>query len=102
MKAKLVLSYRWFDMIASGEKKEEYREIKPTFVKAFSKPITQVEFYRGYQKNRQQMTVEVLEITKGTARPEWSDSKLFDPNQEVFILKLGKILETNFNQEEQC
>lgn len=25
----LVLKKRWFDMILSGEKKEEYREIKP-------------------------------------------------------------------------
>lgn len=25
----LVLKHKWYDMIASGEKKEEYREIKP-------------------------------------------------------------------------
>lgn len=29
----LVLKRKWFDMIASGEKTEEYREIKPYWVK---------------------------------------------------------------------
>lgn len=29
MKLKLTLKRKWFDMIKSGEKKEEYREIKP-------------------------------------------------------------------------
>ena len=29
----LVLKKKWFDMIASGEKTEEYREIKPYWVK---------------------------------------------------------------------
>lgn len=28
----LVLTAKWYDMIASGEKKEEYREIKPYWV----------------------------------------------------------------------
>lgn len=29
----LVLTYHWYDMIESGEKKEEYREIKPYWEK---------------------------------------------------------------------
>lgn len=32
---KLTLKKKWFDMIASGEKKEEYREIKPYWIKRF-------------------------------------------------------------------
>lgn len=31
----LVLKRKWYDMIASGEKTEEYREIKPYWVKRF-------------------------------------------------------------------
>ena len=31
----LVLKKKWYDMIASGEKTEEYREIKPYWVKRF-------------------------------------------------------------------
>ena len=29
----LVLKHKWYDMIASGEKKEEYREVKPYWEK---------------------------------------------------------------------
>lgn len=36
----LTLKKKWFDMIASGEKKEEYREIKPYWE-------TQFRLYRG-------------------------------------------------------
>lgn len=31
----LSLTYKWYDMIASGEKKEEYREIKDYWIKRF-------------------------------------------------------------------
>ena len=31
----LSLTYKWYDMIASGEKKEEYREIKDYWTKRF-------------------------------------------------------------------
>lgn len=31
----LTLKKKWFDMIASGEKKEEYREIKPYWIARF-------------------------------------------------------------------
>lgn len=31
----LSLAYKWYDMIASGEKKEEYREIKDYWTKRF-------------------------------------------------------------------
>lgn len=34
----LTLKKKWFDMIASGEKKEEYREIKPFWITRFCKP----------------------------------------------------------------
>ena len=32
----LPIKKKWFDMILSGEKKEEYREIKPYYEKRFS------------------------------------------------------------------
>lgn len=31
----LPIKKKWFDMIASGEKKEEYREIKPYWTSRF-------------------------------------------------------------------
>lgn len=33
----LPIKKKWFDMILSGEKKEEYRDIKPYWTKRFSK-----------------------------------------------------------------
>ena len=94
----LVLSFRWFDMIASGIKREEYREIKPRWDKQiWEKKPNEVIFFRGCQKAdiRKEMKVEILDISKGFPKPKWSDTKLFTPGQEVYILKLGRILSAN-------
>lgn len=51
----LVLKGKWYDMIASGEKREEYREIKPYWIKRIikcvrwcSKGLVQAECKLGY------------------------------------------------------
>ena len=45
----LVLAHRWYDKIASGEKRYEYREIKPYWTKRlFAKQYAYVRFRRGY------------------------------------------------------
>lgn len=76
---KLVVKKKWFDMIVSGKKTEEYREIKPYWIdklvnqdadsgfigyaneekkqpKIFGEieyiPFTHVLFFHGYSKNR--------------------------------------------------
>jgi hypothetical protein len=87
-------------MIASGEKKEEYREIKPHWKvrltdqkKEWARPQSQwkfkefdfVEFKNGYGKDAPTITVECKGITIGGAKPEWSDNWQGD----VFIIKLG-------------
>ena len=38
----LPIKKKWFDMILSGEKKEEYREIKPYYTSRFSKVFSMV------------------------------------------------------------
>lgn len=49
----LVLKYRWFDMIASGEKIEDYREIKPYYEGLKNlKWGDVIIFHRGYTKVR--------------------------------------------------
>lgn len=35
----LAVSKKWFDLIASGEKREEYREIKPYWLKALVRQV---------------------------------------------------------------
>ena len=105
---KLVLKKKWYDMIASGEKKEEYREIKqfwglrltdlPGGLYLFSyrngleevpfKHYDRVTFYLGYTKNRPSMTfvVDGIEIRKG--KEKWGA----EPGKEYFVIKLGERL----------
>lgn len=111
----LTLNKKWFDMIAAGVKKEEYRSIKTYWIKrlvdtmfvneiAFwewmkTKPKTMtlqtmvnefdtITFRNGYSANAPTMVVECLGITIGKAKPKWSDNW---PGN-VFIIKLGKII----------
>ncbi len=110
----LTLKKKWFDMIKSGEKLEEYRETKPfwatrlmllngtkrgirvweyesieTDKPAYSfRKFDTVTFRNGYGKNAPTVTVECLGISIGTAKPEWSDNW----QGQVFVIRLGKII----------
>mgnify|MGYP000877451846 CR=1 FL=1 len=99
----LTLRKKWFDMIASGEKKEEYRECKDYWVKRLLhfkydgtpyclphmvKWYDEIEFKNGYNKNARIMRVEFNGLTIGPAKPEWSDNWQGD----VFRIKLGEII----------
>jgi hypothetical protein len=116
----LTLKKKWFDMIALGEKKEEYREVKPYWLvrlcnvlewrmQSYMQPdfsheevdytfekYTHIVFTNGYAKNAPKIKVKCLGIEIGTAKPEWSDNWQGD----VFIIKLGKIITNNTNNEE--
>lgn len=94
---KLVLKKKWYDMIASGEKKEEYRELKAYWIDRLSEslepcwfghPYDSVTFYLGYAKNRPSMTfvVDGIEIRNG--REEWGA----EPGKKYFVIKLGERL----------
>lgn len=86
----LTLKKQWFDMIASGEKPEEYREIKPYWQSRLEgKEYDAVQFRNGYQKNAPTIRVELKIITIGLGNPSWGAPEA----EKVYILKLGKILE---------
>jgi hypothetical protein len=101
----LTLKKKWFDMIASGEKKEEYREVKDYWVKRLlnhfefiefpkgweyvSREFDLVVFKNGYSTNAPTMTVECKGIVIGKAVSEWSDNW----QGNVFKIKLGEIKE---------
>jgi hypothetical protein len=104
MTLKLTLNKKWFDMIASGEKKEEYREIKPYWIvrltnqkEKWVRPLSfwkfanvdTIVFKNGYSKDAPTILVECKGISIGNAKPEWSD------NWEggVFVIQLGEIIE---------
>lgn len=103
----LTLKKKWFDMIASGEKKEEYREIKPYWESRFIDPLLAydaslsefiygkglidfdaVTFRNGYAKDAPTIILECKGIMIGLAKPEWSDNW----QGNVFIIKLGEII----------
>lgn len=84
----LTLKKNWFDMIASGEKTEEYREPKPYWQKRLeNKDFDVIRFRNGYAKDAPTMVVDFLGMEYGLGRPEWGGGK--DP---VYILKLGNVL----------
>lgn len=97
----LPIKKKWFDMILSGEKKEEYREVKPYytsrikkefsccpyFVNPFGEDYQNVEFRNGYGKNVPAfITLCKLEIRKG--RPEWGA----EPGVEYYVFSIDKIV----------
>jgi hypothetical protein len=93
----LTLKKKWFDMIASGEKKEEYREIKPYWASRFNptgnlldpcRDFNIVELKNGYSKNAPTIRLYCKEITIDEGREEWGA----EPNKEYYVIKLGKIL----------
>lgn len=106
----LTLRRKWYDMILSGVKKEEYREIKPYWCKRLiydnmwqtieGNPVIYksallhtfkhfdiIRFTNGYSKNAPTFDIECKGISIGVGNPEWGA-----PTEQVFILSLGKII----------
>lgn len=83
----LVLKHKWYNMVESGEKKEEYREIKPYWdTRLRGKIYGFVKFHKSYTKTT--MTFKVKSIKTGIGKPEWgADEKL------RYIITLGNRVE---------
>lgn len=108
----LTLKGRWYDDIESGYKPEEYREIKPFWIKRLCdthpgamggdfmdkhnviaytfKPFTHVKFARGghFHPSIPQMLVELKGIEVGLGLPKYGA----ELDVEYFVLKLGNVL----------
>jgi hypothetical protein len=109
----LTLHKKWFDLILSDEKTEEYREIKPYWVRRlignyqqyndgsvfyrgdYMMPfgVSRIRFRNGYAKDAREMIVEWLGISVGAPNPNWCDHA--DIGRILFCLKLGRIISTN-------
>ena len=107
----LVLENKWFEKIISGEKTEEYREIKPYWAsrlvnqKAESgevlfdefggycrvlgepeyKPFTHVLFYAGYAKDRQVLEKKIESISIGKPKKGMCPDKWL--NKDMFVIR---------------
>ena len=94
----LSLKKQWFDMIKSGEKKEEYRELNyywgarlldlspdgKTFLKVF-KHFDHLVFTLGYPKaddTERRLVFKNPRISIGTGRPEWGA----EPGKQYFVI----------------
>jgi hypothetical protein len=108
----LTLKKEWFSLIESGQKKEEYREIKSYWMNRFIekdslhneskesllqiiesntdsiilKKFDYVEFKNGYNKNCPQIKLECNGINISTGKTEWGALE----NQYYFVITLGK------------
>lgn len=97
----LPIKKKWFDMILSGEKKEEYREVKPYYISRFSNVFSmypysripygsdcqKVMFRNGYSKDSPAFIADCkLDIKHG--KQEWGA----EPNVEYYALTIEKII----------
>ena len=84
----LPIKRKWFDMIASGEKKEEYREIKPYYDSRFQRfgeePFV-MRFRAGYSKTSPLMECQVV-VNMGTGLEEWGAI----PGVRYYVLSIMK------------
>ncbi len=107
----LPIKRQWFDMIISGEKKEEYREIKPYYKtrfynavkevldkETFAQQLTAVILYEntvmldvifrnGYNKNSPQIKCKCIYKGRGQGKEEWGA----EPNKEYYVLEIIEI-----------
>ena len=86
----MTLTKQWFDMIASGEKKEEYREIKPYWITRLNKSYDVIKFRNGYKPDSPTMLVEFKGVSRGTGVGEWGGY-----NEVTYIISLGKVLDVS-------
>ena len=101
----LTVSKQWFDMIVADEKIEEYREIKPYWIKRLTtnceveydvaletycgkvlyRPYTHVLFINGYRKDSPSIEKEINSITIGKPKKGLCPDKWLD--KEFFVIK---------------
>ena len=103
----LSLKRKWFDMIKSGEKKEEYRETKPYWKKRLRNVVLKTALstvYEGFQQydrlvftlgypkagdTERRLTFKNPKIRVGTGRPEWGA----EPGKNYFVITFGDRVE---------
>ena len=106
----LLVKKKWFDMVLSGEKKEEYREIKPYYMTRFRKimgipPIVsdnaviewlqkgrerflyRIQFRNGYSKTSPSFIAKCT-LSIGAGKEKWGAEK----DKQYFILMIHEIL----------
>jgi hypothetical protein len=79
----MTLKRKWFDQIALGTKKEEYREQKAYWESRLAgKTYDEILFRNGYGKNIPELRVEFLGVTR---RGKGKHAQ--------FVIRLGRVIE---------
>jgi hypothetical protein len=60
----LTLKKKWFDMVLSGEKTEEYREIKPYWIDRFLRPLFSIGSMEADQHDKEEFYYDVVNYEK--------------------------------------
>ncbi len=86
---RLTLKRKWFDMIASGVKREEYRTPgKWILSRLEGKDYDVIEFKNGFGPNVPTMLVEYRGWARSSGLREWGAQ----PSVEYATIKLGRVL----------
>lgn len=98
----LPIKKKWFDMILAGEKKEEYREIKPYYDIRFGNvwpdsacwnKIHTIGFRNGYSKDSLSFLADVS-LSVGTGKTEWGA----EPGKKYYVLKIHEV----YKEDAEC
>jgi len=103
----LPIKKQWFDMIKTGIKKEEYREIKPYYDSRFGKYLfgltldeelmtneilsiytIPIIFRNGYSKNSPKIKC-ICKIQRGYGKEEWGAEK----GKEYYVLEILEVID---------
>ena len=95
----LTLKKKWFDLIATGEKKFEYREYKRHWMsrllgKSGIRNYDEIRFTNGYGKDKPFVRVEfegAAIITGKHCSPD--NGEPLETEQKYFVIGLGEVLE---------
>lgn len=105
----LTLKKKWFDMIESGVKTDEYRDIKnywmarlltphrgieatkfPWAIGFYAGTFNAVEFRNGYSRTARKMLFKTTGIRVDFGKEEWGA----EPGKKYFVIKLGERITT--------
>lgn len=88
---RLTLKKRWFDMIASGEKREEYRTPSKWILSRLEgKEYDRIEFKNGYGPNVPTMEVEYLGWSYSFGKRQWGGGG--EQGKPFVTIYLGRVL----------
>jgi hypothetical protein len=88
----LTIKRQWFDMVSSGEKKEEYRKpSKWIGSRLFGKDYDTVRFRNGYRADSPVCVCEYLGWTFGMGKRLWGGG-VAPGEPPLIVIKLGRVI----------